>query len=435
MNKSIIVIVFILLIVSTMSIKLIVSYSRSDITDRITIDKSLILMTDEGYHNFKLEIASILKLDYNLFEIEVFNELIGKYIKYNETNYTSFRRILIIEKESELSPLNTLQITGRMFPDITTLYVNNHHILIHEIDSVDLGTGLITWDASILLAKYFEHSSLNSTNSSLNPSLNPSLNWLENKRIIELGAGTGVVGITAALLGAEEVVVTDMAYTLNNLKNNVKLNFPTLNNSNSNNTTSSNAGGSSSTASSASTCYYVDTESDITNQTTISNTSLNTGQLPVEGSELLPSSSSRPTHTISVAELEWGKPSTYIYPTTTGTGPVRCDRSGAAADVAPPEINSINSTTDSSSSNSGSGSNTWDIVIGADIVWLEHLEPLLMHALDALCGPHTVLYLSHQVSNNRHVYMHICNVLQSIYTCVIYYSILFFLIHLLHILT
>ena len=363
-----------------MSIKLFVSYSRSDITDRITIDKSLIIMTDEGYHNFKLEIANLLQLDCILFEVEIFDELIGKYTKYNETKYALFRRILIIEKESELSPLNTLQITGRMFPDITTLYINNHHILIHEIDSVDLGTGLITWDASILLAKYFEYSSLKTTNSSLNPSLYSSLNWLENKRIIELGAGTGVVGISTALLGAKEVVVTDMAYTLNNLRNNVKLNFPTYSN------ISNNSSSCSSSADSASTCYYIDSEVDITDQnTTSNNTTVNTS-VHEGGPELSPFFS-HPPHTISVAELEWGKPSTYIYPTTGAEQPVRCLRSGTAADVAPPKINSI---TD----------NTWDIVIGADIVWLEHLVPLLMHALDALCGPRTVLYLSHQVSSS-----------------------------------
>ena len=395
MNKTFMIITFILLIISTMSLKLFVSYSRSDITDRISIDKSLIIMTDEGYTNFKLEIASILQLDYKQFEIEIFNEVIGKYVKYNETNYTLFRRILIIERESELSPRNTLQITGRMFPDITTLYINNNHILIHEIDSVDLGTGLITWDASILLAKYLEYSSLNSTNSSLNSSLNPSLNWLENKRIIELGAGTGVVGITAALLGAKEVVVTDMAYTLNNLRDNVKLNFPTYYHNNSSNS-DNNASGS---ATSTSTCYYIDTESDtaIINQTTTNNNITVSKDIHEGGSELLPLSSPHP-HTISVAELEWGKPSTYIYPTT-GTGqPVRCLRSGAAADVAPPEINTT--TDDTTTTDNSSSSGTWDIVIGADIVWLEHLVPLLMHALDALCGPHTVLYLSHQVSSS-----------------------------------
>lgn len=38
----------------------------------------------------------------------------------------------------------------------------------------------------------------------------------------------------------------------------------------------------------------------------------------------------------------------------------------------------------------------WDLVIGADVVWLEDLVPLLVGALSILCGPHTELLLSHQ---------------------------------------
>ena len=38
----------------------------------------------------------------------------------------------------------------------------------------------------------------------------------------------------------------------------------------------------------------------------------------------------------------------------------------------------------------------WDVVMGADVVWLEGLVPLLVGALDCLCGPHTLLLLAHQ---------------------------------------
>ena len=41
-------------------------------------------------------------------------------------------------------------------------------------------------------------------------------------------------------------------------------------------------------------------------------------------------------------------------------------------------------------------SHQWDLVVGADVVWLEELVPPLVSALDALCGPHTELLLSHQ---------------------------------------
>ena len=43
----------------------------------------------------------------------------------------------------------------------------------------------------------------------------------------------------------------------------------------------------------------------------------------------------------------------------------------------------------------------WDVVIGADVVWLEELVPLLVRALTALCGPETVLLLAHQKRSER----------------------------------
>lgn len=57
--------------------------------------------------------------------------------------------------------------------------------------SVDT-VGLTVWDASLVLAKYIEHT------------LGPS--GLAGKRAIELGSGCGVTGIAAAYLGADTVV-------------------------------------------------------------------------------------------------------------------------------------------------------------------------------------------------------------------------------------
>lgn len=44
----------------------------------------------------------------------------------------------------------------------------------------------------------------------------------------------------------------------------------------------------------------------------------------------------------------------------------------------------------------GAGAGEWDVVMGADVVWLEGLVPLLVGALDRLCGPRTLLLLAHQ---------------------------------------
>jgi predicted nicotinamide N-methyase len=56
------------------------------------------------------------------------------------------------------------------------------------------GTGATVWPASVVLLKYLEkHAD----------------KLLRNKRIVDLGAGTGITSIAAALLGAKEVVCTD----------------------------------------------------------------------------------------------------------------------------------------------------------------------------------------------------------------------------------
>ncbi|TNN42252.1 Protein-lysine methyltransferase METTL21D [Liparis tanakae] len=61
--------------------------------------------------------------------------------------------------------------------------------------------GCVVWDAAIVLAKYLE------TKLFYNPS--SGVNVWAGKNVVELGAGTGVVGLMAATLGAA-VTVTDL---------------------------------------------------------------------------------------------------------------------------------------------------------------------------------------------------------------------------------
>ena len=68
----------------------------------------------------------------------------------------------------------------------------------------DVGHGAVVWDAAIIFAKYLEHSPKFSGNS------------LEGKRIIELGAGTGLSGLTMMLKGGI-VTLTDTKAVLEHI--------------------------------------------------------------------------------------------------------------------------------------------------------------------------------------------------------------------------
>ncbi|XP_040916792.1 protein-lysine methyltransferase METTL21D [Toxotes jaculatrix] len=75
--------------------------------------------------------------------------------------------------------------------------------------------GCVVWDAAIVLAKYLE------TKQFYDPS--GGVNVWAGKSVVELGAGTGVVGLMAATLGAQ-VTVTDLEDLQTLLKVNIKEN-------------------------------------------------------------------------------------------------------------------------------------------------------------------------------------------------------------------
>ncbi|KAF3323146.1 protein N-lysine methyltransferase METTL21A isoform X1 [Carex littledalei] len=73
-------------------------------------------------------------------------------------------------------------------------------------------TGAVMWDSGVVLAKFLEHA------------VDFGQLSLKGTRVVELGAGCGLAGIVAALLGAE-VVLTDLSDRLKLLKKNVDANF------------------------------------------------------------------------------------------------------------------------------------------------------------------------------------------------------------------
>lgn len=87
----------------------------------------------------------------------------------------------------------------------------------------DSGVAGVVWDAAIVLATYLQTlSNGDGSKSGLNNfEVGP---FLRSKNVLELGAGTGLVGIVACLLGAD-VVITDTKDALNRTIENVEGNL------------------------------------------------------------------------------------------------------------------------------------------------------------------------------------------------------------------
>ncbi|XP_067894310.1 EEF1A lysine methyltransferase 3-like [Heterodontus francisci] len=84
-----------------------------------------------------------------------------------------------------------------------------YNLKIARILGANLGVSAYVWDSGIALCKYFEKEKISFT----------------GKKVIELGAGTGIVGILAALLGGN-VTITDKPKSLMQIRNNVYINIP-----------------------------------------------------------------------------------------------------------------------------------------------------------------------------------------------------------------
>uniref|UniRef100_A0A5F9DPK9 Protein N-lysine methyltransferase METTL21A n=1 Tax=Oryctolagus cuniculus TaxID=9986 RepID=A0A5F9DPK9_RABIT len=91
---------------------------------------------------------------------------------------------------------------------LATFSFANHTIQIRQ-DWRHLGVAAVVWDAAIVLSTYLEMGAVE----------------LRGCSAVELGAGTGLVGIVAALLGAH-VTITDRKVALEFLKSNVQANLP-----------------------------------------------------------------------------------------------------------------------------------------------------------------------------------------------------------------
>lgn len=153
-------------------------------------------------------------------QIELFNDELGVFTILNDQTFINHPLLtnskpIHITITDRLCKQNDhiLSIKGRFFDRSKGLLLRNHlaqetRILIQEEAKAELGTGLNTWDGSILLAKYLEKF--------------PEI--ILNKNILEVGAGTGVSGIAASFLGGKKVLLTDLEYTIQNLQKNIDQN-------------------------------------------------------------------------------------------------------------------------------------------------------------------------------------------------------------------
>ncbi|XP_049919338.1 protein N-lysine methyltransferase METTL21A [Epinephelus moara] len=103
---------------------------------------------------------------------------------------------------------NPLPALSKLHNSTAQFRFANHDLRLAQ-DWRKLGVAAVVWDAAVVMCMYLEMGKVT----------------LKGKAAIELGAGTGLVGIVAALLGAK-VTITDRAPALDFLSANVKANLP-----------------------------------------------------------------------------------------------------------------------------------------------------------------------------------------------------------------
>jgi hypothetical protein len=119
---------------------------------------------------------------------------------------TNFMQVLVIEPPPAVGEA-ILQIEGRAFDLPDGLYINNILLPIQELHiGREQGTGLNTWDGAVVLAKYLETTK--------------GQEIIQKKCVLEVGAGTGTAGLASLYLGSAMVALTDLPYTLDNLRDN-----------------------------------------------------------------------------------------------------------------------------------------------------------------------------------------------------------------------
>lgn len=180
---------------------LLISFDRDSGTLRLRVPRGSSIVEEISRH-----------LGKDFVQLEEFKK--GSFVPIGPSELAVGKHIILIKEEGGSQPLKAIK--GKLF-DSSRLHIGSLQLLVGDdgVGRADEGTGLVTWDASVVLAAYLEKH---------------SEHVVKGKRVLELGAGTGLTGIAAALLGADLVLLTDLSYTLNNLRRNVELHHSSLSN-------------------------------------------------------------------------------------------------------------------------------------------------------------------------------------------------------------
>jgi len=109
----------------------------------------------------------------------------------------------LIEEEIQdnLDPLRHFRAEGDSIvptqPPSTQRQIQSHsfgHIALDILVDAGPGCGGIAWPAGQVLSDYLVHR---------------GSHYLQDRQVLELGSGTGLVGLVAAKLGAPKVIITD----------------------------------------------------------------------------------------------------------------------------------------------------------------------------------------------------------------------------------
>ena len=116
------------------------------------------------------------------------------------------------EKMTQLDVLMALKPDSAMDYDLGNgeLRFEDKPVFLRETGEMEYPYGDTTFVAALVTAKCLEYSFKEE---------------MRGARVIELGAGTGTLGLVSAALGAKNVILTDLDVSIEQLKNNVQLNM------------------------------------------------------------------------------------------------------------------------------------------------------------------------------------------------------------------